>query len=91
MSPHIDLINNVDVAVETQPARIADALARQAARPVRWADTIRKMRELGVTHVVECGPGRVLSGMTKRIVPDIESLAINDAATLASALAVLKA
>jgi len=89
--PHIDLINNVDVAVETQPARIADALARQAARPVRWADTIRKMRALGVTHVVECGPGRVLSGMTKRIVPDIESLAINDAATLASALAVLKA
>ena len=90
-APRIALINNVDVAVETEPARIADALARQAARPVRWADTIRAIREVGVTHVVECGPGRVLSGMTKRIVPDIESLVINDAATLTSALAALKA
>lgn len=87
--PHIELINNVDVAIETQPPRIADALARQAARPVRWADTIRAMHEMGVTHVVECGPGRVLSGMTKRIVPDVESLAINDAATLASTLSAL--
>lgn len=87
--PHIDLINNVDVAIEKEPPRIADALVRQAARPVRWADTIRTMHELGVTHVVECGPGRVLSGMTKRIVPEIESLVINDAATLASALITL--
>ncbi|MBC8118103.1 MAG: ACP S-malonyltransferase [Burkholderiaceae bacterium] len=89
--PCIGLINNVDVSVETEPARIADAMARQAARPVRWADTIRTMREQGVTHVVECGPGRVLSGMTKRIVPEIESLVINDAATLNSALAALNA
>ncbi|MEP6609993.1 MAG: ACP S-malonyltransferase, partial [Burkholderiaceae bacterium] len=89
-TPHIDLINNVDVAIETEPARIADALARQAASPVRWAATIRKMHGLGVTHVVECGPGRVLSGMTKRVAPEIESLAINDPATLTSTLLALQ-
>jgi [acyl-carrier-protein] S-malonyltransferase len=88
--PHIDLINNVDVAIETNPARIADALARQAAQPVRWADTIRKMGELNVTHVIECGPGRVLSGMTKRIAPDLESLSISDVASLNSALGALQ-
>lgn len=87
--PRIDLINNVDVAVETDPARIADALARQAARPVLWADTIRKMHDIGVTHVIECGPGRVLSGITKRVVPGLESLVINDAATLQSNLEIL--
>jgi [acyl-carrier-protein] S-malonyltransferase len=87
--PRIDLINNVDVAIESEPSRIVDALARQAASPVRWADTIRKMCDDGVTHVVECGPGRVLSGLTKRIQPSLESLAINDAATLADALSTL--
>ncbi len=87
--PRIDLINNVDVSVESEPARIADALARQAARPVRWADSVRKMSDLGVTHVVECGPGRVLSGLTKRIAPGLESLVVNDTTTLASTLAAL--
>ena len=88
-APQIDLINNVDVNVESDPARIADALARQAARPVRWAETIRKMHDLGVTHVIECGPGRVLSGITKRVEPSLESLVINDAATLQSTLEIL--
>lgn len=87
--PRIDLINNVDVMIESEPSRIVDALARQAARPVLWADVIRKMGELGVTHVVECGPGRVLSGLTQRIVPNLESLVINDTASLASTLAAL--
>lgn len=87
--PRIDLINNVDVSIESEPLRIADALARQAARPVRWSDTIRKMSELGVTHVIECGPGRVLSGLTKRIIPGLESLFVNDAVTLMSTLAVV--
>ena len=86
----IDLINNVDVSIESEPAKVADALARQAASPVRWSDTIRKMNELGVTHVVECGPGRVLSGLTKRIVPELESLVVNDSPTLASTLAALQ-
>ena len=88
--PRIDLINNVDVSIESEPARIADTLARQAAHPVRWSATIRNMSDLGVTHVVECGPGRVLSGLTKRIVPSLESLVVNDAATLASTLVALE-
>ena len=87
--PRIDLINNVDVSIESEPLRISDALARQAAKPVRWSDTIRKMSELNVTHVIECGPGRVLSGLTKRIVPGLESLVVNDAVTLTSTLAVV--
>lgn len=87
--PRIDLINNVDVSIESEPVRIADALARQAARPVRWADCVRRMSELGVTHVIECGPGRVLSGLTKRIAPGLESLVVNDAGTLASSLTAL--
>ncbi|HKO66170.1 MAG TPA: ACP S-malonyltransferase [Burkholderiaceae bacterium] len=87
--PRIVLINNVDVSIESEPTRIADALARQAAKPVRWSDTIRKMSELGITHVIECGPGRVLSGLTKRIVPGLESLVVNDAATLANTLAMV--
>ena len=87
--PRIDVINNVDVSIESEPSKVADALARQAASPVRWSDTIRKMSELGVTHVIECGPGRVLSGLTKRITPTLESLVVNDAATLAGTLAAL--
>ena len=90
-TPRIDLINNVDVSIKSEASGIADALARQAASPVRWADTIRKMSDLGVTHVVECGPGRVLSGLTKRIAPSLESLVINDSATLASTLTALNA
>ena len=88
--PQIDVINNVDVLVESEPSRIADALARQAASPVRWSDTIRMINELGVTHVIECGPGRVLSGLTKRIAPTLESLVVNDAATLVGTLAALQ-
>ena len=88
--PRIELINNVDVAIESDPWRIADALARQAARPVRWADTIRKMHDAGITHIVECGPGRVLSGLTKRIAPTVQSLSINDAASLSATLTELE-
>ncbi len=86
--PSIAVMNNVDVG-ESEPSHIADALARQAASPVRWVETIRKISELGVTHVIECGPGRVLSGLTKRIAPALESLVINDAATLVGTLAAL--
>ncbi|MFZ5538783.1 MAG: ACP S-malonyltransferase [Pseudomonadota bacterium] len=85
--PKVPVINNVDVAIETDPARIRDALARQAAGPVRWVETIAKMAADGVTHVVEIGPGRVLAGLTKRIAPDVESLAIGDPAALQDALA----
>ena len=89
-APRVPVINNVDVAIESGPDRIRDALARQAAGPVRWAEIIRVMAEEGVTHVVECGPGRVLAGLTRRIVPGVESLALTDPATIGEALARLK-
>ena len=84
--PQIPLVNNVDVKVEQEPARIKDALVRQAASPVRWVETIRRMAELGATHVVECGPGKVLAGMTKRIGASVQSFALADRASLESTL-----
>ena len=66
---------------------IRASLARQAASPVRWVETIQRMAADGVTHVVECGPGRILAGLTKRIAPTLESIAIADAAGLEDALA----
>src|SRR5688572_1765142 len=85
-APKIEVINNVDVAVERDPGRIKDALFRQAASPVRWVETIRKMVDSGVTHIVECGPGKVLAGMTKRIAPGVKSFAAADRASLEEAL-----
>jgi len=85
--PAVPVINNIDVETQGDPARIRDALARQAAGPVRWAQIIARMAAEGVTHVVECGPGRVLGGLTKRIAPALESLSINDAASLRDSLA----
>jgi [acyl-carrier-protein] S-malonyltransferase len=85
-APRISVINNVDVAVETDPAKIRDSLVRQAASPVRWVQTIRRMQEMGVTRIIECGPGKVLAGMTKRIAPDIESVALADRSSLEQAL-----
>jgi [acyl-carrier-protein] S-malonyltransferase len=89
--PGIDLVNNVDVAVRRQPGEIKDALVRQAASPVRWVETILKMKAMGVTHVIECGPGKVLAGMTKRIDGELQSHALADKASLEQALAALKA
>ena len=85
-APRIPVLNNVDVAIVNEPGKIRDALVRQAASPVRWVETIRRMREMGVTHVIECGPGKVLAGMTKRIAPEVQSLALADRATLEEAL-----
>jgi len=65
-APQIPVINNVDVAIENDPARIKDALIRQAYNPVRWVETIQKMAAIGVSTVAECGPGKVLAGLTKR-------------------------
>jgi [acyl-carrier-protein] S-malonyltransferase len=84
--PKISLVNNVDVAIESDPARIKDALVRQAASPVRWVETIRKMADSGITHIVECGPGKVLAGMVKRIAPGVKALAAADRASLEEAL-----
>ncbi|HEU4442152.1 MAG TPA: ACP S-malonyltransferase [Burkholderiales bacterium] len=85
-APNISVVNNVDVAVETNPERIKQALVRQAASPVRWVEVIRKMADAGVTHIVECGPGKVLAGMTKRIAPGVNSLAAADRASLEEAV-----
>jgi [acyl-carrier-protein] S-malonyltransferase len=81
--PSISVVNNIDVAVETDPARIRDALYRQAYGPVRWVEVMQALQARGVTHVVECGPGKVLSRMAARIVPDWRTGALFDPATLA--------
>lgn len=80
--PVIPVLNNVDVAVEDQPARIKDALVRQAYSPVRWIETVQAVAARGVTHVFECGPGKVLAGMTKRIEGSLQGGAIADSASL---------
>jgi len=82
-APQIPLVNNVDVAVETDVARIKDALVRQAAAPVRWVESVKWLAGQGVTQVVECGPGKVLTGLTKRIDGNLTGLAITDPASLA--------
>jgi [acyl-carrier-protein] S-malonyltransferase len=82
-APQIPVVNNIDVAVESDPARIRDALVRQAAGPVRWVETVQALQARGVAAVIECGPGKVLAGMAKRIAPDLASGAIFDPASLA--------
>ena len=88
--PQIPVVNNVDVANVSDPAAIKDALVRQAWHPVRWVETIQFMKSQGVTHVVECGPGKVLSGLVKRIDRDLVGLSISDPASLQSTLETLK-
>jgi [acyl-carrier-protein] S-malonyltransferase len=88
--PQIPVINNIDVTQETDPGRIRDALFRQAFGPVRWVETIQRMQQLGVSHVVECGPGKVLAGMVKRISPDLHAHALYDPVTLTETFAFLK-
>ncbi|WP_269495345.1 ACP S-malonyltransferase [Castellaniella sp. S9] len=85
-SPAIPLINNVDVAVPSDPEAIRDALVRQAWHPVRWVETIQAMAAAGVTHVVECGPGKVLSGLVKRIDRNLQAFNITDPASLRQTL-----
>ncbi len=82
-TPSIAVVNNIDVLVETEPERIRDALYRQAYGPVRWVEVMLALQARGVTHVVECGPGKVLSRMAARIVPDWKTGALFDPATLA--------
>ena len=82
-APQIDVINNIDVAVVHEGAAIADALYRQAFGPVRWVESVQALKARGITHVVECGPGKVLTGMVKRIDADLIGAALYDPATLA--------
>lgn len=85
-APSVPVINNVDVAQLSDPAAIRDALVRQAWHPVRWVETIQAMKAQGVTHIVECGPGKVLNGLSRRIDKDIVGLAITDPASMQAAL-----
>jgi [acyl-carrier-protein] S-malonyltransferase len=80
-SPRIPLVNNVDVAVEQDVQRIRDALFRQAFGAVRWVECIQALRGRGLSHVVECGPGKVLAGMVARIDPGITGLSLLDPAS----------
>lgn len=88
--PTIPVVNNVDVAVVNDPAAIKAALARQACSPVRWVEVIKHLAGAGVTHVAECGPGKVLAGMTTRIDKSLLGFAIIDPASLAQTLEALK-
>lgn len=85
-SPLIPVINNVDVQAPSDPAAIVDALVRQAWHPVRWVEVIQAMKARGVTHIVECGPGKVLAGMIKRIDPDMQAFAVTDPDSMRSAI-----
>ncbi len=89
-APVIPLINNVDVAIVSDPAAIKDALVRQAASPVRWVESVQKMAAGGVTRVIECGPGKVLTGLVKRISGDLAADAIVDQASLDALLEAVK-
>ena len=81
-APAIPVINNVDVAIENEPKSIKDALIRQAYNPVRWVETIQFMASIGVDTVAECGPGKVLAGLTKRCADGITGVALADAAAI---------
>ena len=82
----IPVVNNADVAVREKPEEIRKALERQLYSPVRWADTIRALTELGVTRVIECGPGKVLTGLMKRIDRNLAAMALHDADGIEAAL-----
>lgn len=89
-SPQIPLVNNIDVMEESDPERIRDALYRQAFGPVRWVQTVQSFKARGLEHLVECGPGKVLSGMVKRIDASLGAFAVFDPATLAETQAGLQ-
>ncbi|HOB65726.1 ACP S-malonyltransferase [Ottowia sp.] len=88
-TPQIPVVNNIDVAIEDEADRIRDALYRQAFGPVRWVESVRKIKAMGLPTLVECGPGKVLAGMTKRIDAELTGLAMYDPATLAEVKAQL--
>lgn len=91
VSPPLTLVlNNVDVATINDPAGIREALVRQAASPVRWVETMQAMQSAGVTHVFECGPGKVLAGLVKRCAAGMVGHALNDLTGVEAALAAVK-
>jgi [acyl-carrier-protein] S-malonyltransferase len=88
-APRVPVVNNIDVAAPTDEAQIRDALYRQAFGPVRWVEVVQALRARGAAALIECGPGKVLAGMVKRIDADAASAAVFDPATLAEAKALV--
>jgi len=87
--PRIPVVNNIDVAAPVEPDAIRDALYRQASGPVRWVEVVQALRARGLMHVLECGPGKVLSGLVKRIDAGMVSMTVLDPASLAEAKGML--
>lgn len=90
-APQVPVVNNADVACLSDPQEIKDALVRQAASPVRWVETMRTMANHGVSHVYECGPGKVLAGLVKRCAEGLAGGSMADLAGLEAALAATNA
>ncbi|MFA5242129.1 MAG: ACP S-malonyltransferase [Sulfuricella sp.] len=84
-TPQVPVLHNADVRSYSGAVEIKDALVRQLYMPVRWVETVQALAAAGVTHVAECGPGKVLAGLNKRIVADLQGLALTDAAALEQA------
>lgn len=82
-SPRIRLVNNIDAGFETEPERIRDVLFRQAFGAVRWVECVQAIKAAGIFDVVECGPGKVLAGLVKRIDAELRGAAVHDPASLA--------
>jgi [acyl-carrier-protein] S-malonyltransferase len=87
--PAIAVVNNIDAKVETEPEALRSALYRQAFGPVRWVECVRAIQATGVSTLVECGPGKVLAGLVKRIDPELTGAALFDPPSLAQAREVL--
>lgn len=85
-APQVPVVNNVDVKCEQTPAAIRDALVRQLYSPVRWTESVEFIASRGVSQLVEAGPGKVLTGLTKRIADSLTAVAVNDPASLNAAL-----
>lgn len=86
-APEVPVINNVDVAIETDPERIRDALVRQLYQPVRWVEVVEKLKAEGIAQTYECGPGKVLAGLIKRIDRELPCQALDNEAAFQAALA----
>ena len=89
-APQIQVINNVDVLIQTDPVKIKESLYRQAFNPVRWVETIKAMKSMGVEFTIESGPGKVLSGLSPRIENSLKSAALYDPTTLGQVKELLK-
>ena len=88
--PRIPVVNNVDVAVRREPEAIRGALARQACNPVRWVEVVRALAAAGVSDIVECGPGKVLASLVRRIDPALKGHALADGQSLTQTVEALK-